>query len=272
MHGTENSRATIPTVKAPSWPYRESTNHGYQAGLHAARGVSGPFLWMVIILFSNVAAQDAHPDPQPPRISPEMSKSLALTPLSPNGSLWVDLTQKVVLVRGSVALREGLLEMFACPKHTKEHESIVVVDCRAYELHAALLAVGLEPGKPMSYQPEYQPATGPVIDIQVHWQDAKGEFQRSRAQEWIRHIQSKGTMPYEWVFAGSGFWTDDRSGNKVYYAEGGELICVSNFPTATLDIPVPSPEQNEELLFEPFTEHIPPLGTEVYLLLREKKP
>jgi hypothetical protein len=49
------------------------------------------------------------------------------------------------------------------------------------------------------------------------------------------------------------------------------LICVSNFPSATLDIPVASPEQNAELLFDAFTDRIPPLGTEVYLLLREKK-
>jgi len=51
-------------------------------------------------------------------------------------------------------------------------------------------------------------------------------------------------------------------------AESGDLICVSNFPTATLDVPVKSSQANEELLYEPFTERIPPRDTKVRLVLR----
>ena len=49
------------------------------------------------------------------------------------------------MVGGKICLRQGLLEMFACPEGTKEHESIVSVNAKAQTVHTALLAVGLAP-------------------------------------------------------------------------------------------------------------------------------
>ena len=74
-------------------------------------------------------------------------------------------------------------------------------------------------------------------------------------------------MTYPWVFAGSRFWTDEETGKQYYQAEGGDFICVSNFGTAALDIPVESSQSNDALEFEAFTERIPPLGTPVRLVL-----
>lgn len=71
-------------------------------------------------------------------------------------------------------------------------------------------------------------------------------------------------MDAHWLFAGSIFTKDAESGREVYEAEGGDLICVANFPTATLDVSIKSAErQDEGNLFEPYTERIPPVGTEV---------
>jgi hypothetical protein len=47
-------------------------------------------------------------------------------------------------------------------------------------------------------------------------------------------------LEYPWVFAGSGFWVDETTGEKSYLAESGDFICVSNFPSAMLDLPVAS--------------------------------
>jgi len=46
---------------------------------------------------------------------------------------------------------------------------------------------------------------------------------------------------------------------------------VSNFSTALLDIPVESSQSDAELLFEAFTERIPPRGTPVRLTLKPVK-
>jgi hypothetical protein len=51
------------------------------------------------------------------------------------------------------------------------------------------------------------------------------------------------------------------------------MICVSNFPSAMLDLPVESSQANTALLFSAFTERIPPIGTKVRMVLipRSKK-
>lgn len=70
-----------------------------------------------------------------------------------------------------------------------------------------------------------------------------------------------------WVFAGSSFTRDPESGKEYYLAESGDLICVSNFSTATLDLPVESPNVNDTLLYEAWTDRIPPLRTVVRMEL-----
>jgi len=70
-----------------------------------------------------------------------------------------------------------------------------------------------------------------------------------------------------WVFAGSGFVEDPDTGKKHYLAEGGDLICVANFTTATLDLAINSSSTNDVLMFEAYTERIPPIGTEVTMEL-----
>jgi hypothetical protein len=173
----------------------------------------------------------------------------------------------MVIVGGEVVLREGMLEMFACPKGTKEHESIIAVNSKAQYVHAGLLAVGAVTGHPVRFQPEYVPASGTTIEIWILWEDADGKKKRTRAQEWIKNLNTDKAMEYSWVFAGSGFWKDDSTGENYYFGDGGDFICVSNFPSATLDLPVKSSDTNSQLTFAAFTERIPPLGTKVRLVL-----
>ena len=58
-------------------------------------------------------------------------------------------------------------------------------------------------------------------------------------------------------------WKDEETGQEHYKANGGDLVCVSNFPTATLDLPVESSQANADLMFEAFTDRVPPRGTKV---------
>ena len=47
----------------------------------------------------------------------------------------------------------------------------------------------------------------------------------------------------------------------------GEIVCVSNFPTAMIDLPVESSSENARLGFEAATENIPAKGTPVRVIL-----
>ena len=190
--------------------------------------------------------------------------------LDPHYPVWLDTNQKAVIVDGQVCLRDGMLEMFACTANTKEHEAIVAANTKAYLVHAGLLSLGAQQGTPVRFQPKYEPPTGSEIEVLIHWKDAKGKEQTARAQDWVKDMKTKKAMDYPFVFAGSSFWTDPENGKKFYQAEGGDFVCVSNFATAMLDIPVKSSQSNEELEFEAFTEKIPPLGAPVRLVFKPK--
>lgn len=179
----------------------------------------------------------------------------------------IDSQRGVLVIEGVVCLREGQLELFACPKGTKEHESILSLATDAISVHAGLLAIGAEPGSPVKYVPEYSPASGPIVDMYVVWTDEEGKSKQARAQEWVRNVQSKKELESEWVFGGSGFNVIEDTGERYYLANSGDLICVSNFTTATLDLQVRSSQANAELMFEAFTDRIPPKGTKVKLVL-----
>ena len=72
----------------------------------------------------------------------------------------------------------------------------------------------------------------------------------------------------EWVFAGSGFSENPVTDKRVYLAEGGTLVCVANFGEAMIDLAAVSSATNDLLLYEPWTERVPPLGTPVLLEIK----
>jgi hypothetical protein len=187
--------------------------------------------------------------------------------LSKTSSLWIDPKLKRVYADGYVIMNRGLLEMFACPMNTKEHESVVAILAKSSQVHAALLAVGAMPGTPVRYSPAFLPATGQRIRVWVSWLDKDGKYQVADARTWIRQGDTTKTMEVDWVFAGSGFWKDDRDGKEHYQADSGDMICVSNFSTAMLDVPVESSAQADALIYSPFTERIPERGTPIRLTL-----
>ncbi len=199
-------------------------------------------------------------------------------------------------------------------------------------IHAALLGIGLEPGKPAVFSPEFVPPTGPVIQIEAVWQDESGQIQRRSLQEWVRfntqryHSQALPappagvTLPHgnlrwdrfnneilwfgpmttaerdellalstdatyqtairrfykaglsrpltaDFVFAGSSMYKDEETGQEFYEAEGGHLICTSNFPDALLDLREESSAADGAQSYEGWTERIPPENTPVLLIL-----
>ena len=184
--------------------------------------------------------------------------------------IWINQTTKQVMVRGSICLTEGPLEMFACPLQTKEHESVIAVEAKSSEIHASLVALGFEPGNPVQWQPDYQAAKGPSIQIEVKW-TADGKEKGVDAKTMVRKSGTEETMDADWVFGGSEIFVDRVDGRKIYYADSGEMICLSNFPTAMMDVPIKSSDSAEGLLFEANTDAIPPRDTQVYLIMTPRK-
>jgi len=211
------------------------------------------------LIAPRVAASAA--EPVAPDRHPELKR------LSPTEDVWIDSKGKRVVVGGTIAVDKGPIEYFACPRGTKEHESIVATRSKAQLVHVGLLAIGLIPGKPVSFEPDYVAATGPVIRVTMRWQDTAGQVHELPAQQWIRDTRTGKPMQEDWVFAGSAFWKDPSDGKEYYQADGGDLVCLSNFPTAMLDLTIESSQSNDALLFDAFEGRVPPKGTDVEMIL-----
>lgn len=192
-------------------------------------------------------------------------------PLQSNKAAWVDKKGKQVVMVGQVVQRNAPLEMFVCQKHTKEHESVLMVDVDAIVVHAALLLIGAEAGHPVKYDPKYEAASGTPIAIEVIWKDTKGKIQKAKAQDWIKNVRTGKAMEHDWVFAGSAFWENKETGERIYLAKDGDFICVSNFPNAMLDLPIKSSDSEKALMFQAWEERVPPLNTPVTIVLTPKK-
>ena len=156
--------------------------------------------------------------------------------------------------------------MFICPAQTKEHESVITTPIDAETVHTALLAIGAKAGSPVQFQPEYKRATGAVIDIVLVWVGEDEKVKVSLAQDWIKKGNTRRTMQYAWIFGGSGYWKNPNTNEKIYYGNDGSLVCLSNFPTATMDLPVESSNSNEGRLYQANTSKIAPLKTHVRII------
>jgi hypothetical protein len=223
--------------------------------------------WVVaaVLTLAGIGRAAGGEEPPAPDRHPELKR------LSPTDEVWIDPATRQVVVGGTVCLDKGPIEYFACPKDTKDYESLVAVRSSARLVHTALLAIGLQHGRPVCFDPEYVAATGAVVRVQMRWKTPAGDTQVVPAQEWVRDTRSGTAMKEQWVFAGSSFWTDPVDGKEYYQADGGDLICLSNFPTAMLDLPIPSTQSNEALLFEAFEGRVPPVGTEVEILMSKSE-
>jgi hypothetical protein len=210
--------------------------------------------------------EDARPRERAADRNPPVESKKTL--LAPNIFLEVLPNKKRrVLVSAEVCLREGQLELFLCRKQTKEHEAILSADIDARKLHLALLAAGATEGTPVQFVPRYRPATGTRIKVSVQYK--KGDkLVIEPAQSWVKDMKTDKELASDWVFAGSRLVDNPLDpGKKHYLANDGDVICVSNFETALLDLPIKSPKENADRFFTAFTERIPPLETKVVVVL-----
>lgn len=145
----------------------------------------------LLLLTPSMRADDPAPAGKPQAKPAAEAPAAKPVPLNRQETVLIDRQQRKLILKTKVVLTAGLLEMLLCKAQTKEHESILAIDSDAYVIHAGLLALGVEPGTPVKYQPEFQPPTGPKIKIVLRWTDPQGEERTATAQEWIRHAISR---------------------------------------------------------------------------------
>jgi hypothetical protein len=229
--------------------------------------------WNVLATLLLVAQEPPKAAPAEQPNSPAFREAAAaIVPVNQN--IWIDTNPKArrVLVRAYVCRQRAPLEEFMCRKDSKEHESVLAVELDPKSLQAALIAAELKPGSPARYDGEkFHPPSGERLEITVEWKQ-DGVFKKARAQDWIRDLKTQKAITHDFVFAGSEIVEDPQTKQKRFLGDSGDLVSVANFPGSIVDLAVHSSNTNDALLFEAFTERIPPQDTEVIVVVRKSQP
>jgi hypothetical protein len=223
---------------------------------------------LVLLLVAAGCENDSPASPDKPRGDSPPAEQAKKVLVGKNVFLEVQGKHRRVIVSSYVCLREGPLEQLLTRMQKKEHEAILAFDGDARDIHKALLLAGATPGTPVRFQPNYAPATGQTVKVTlVYEQD--GKQVTVSAREWVRNAKTGKDLHVDWVFAGSHLVDNplDPKGPPIYLANDGDIICVSNFESALLDLPINSPKDNSELAWEANTKRIPPKETKVAILL-----
>ncbi len=178
-----------------------------------------------------------------------------------------------------VAARMGFLEhLISRTQAAKDHESVLSGPFDAEQLHLALVAIGLKPGKTASFVNEnreydFKPATGDSVKIFLQYEDDQGKTITVPAQTWIARAKDGKTLAADWVFAGSyrgKFKNFEGEEVDFFGANDGRVVCVTNFGSALLDLPfesIDSTPEGDNLGFKANTQVIPPQCTKVRVLM-----
>ena len=163
---------------------------------------------------------------------------------------------------------ESPLEFFCVKTGTSEHESVLRSPVTPSDLHTALLAVGLEPGRPVTYSnslKKWLPPRGAPLHISIEWTDPKsGKAVAVPAHKLMRNVKTKKPMPtLTWVFAGSRVMNDGKYAADVT----GYIVSVVNFDLTMIDIPEIKTNANETLEWERNPDTAPPGGTKVVMVI-----
>ncbi len=136
------------------------------------------------------------------------------------------------------------LEQVVCITDTLEHESLVVSLAKPSEVHAAMLLVGLEPGKPGSYRWDGQCVVGvspegDAVGVTFVHEDDEGNEVVSDPLSWVVDVTGTRSLGDglqdrpAFVFGGSRFVA--YNGPEVYDADmSGTLIGLATFGGETI--------------------------------------
>jgi hypothetical protein len=184
------------------------------------------------------------------------------------GGVRVDRAEMAVYASGEVVFREGPLEFLACSRGTKEHESVVALDCKPFVLNIAVLSLNVTPGKPVQQAEANQMPQGPPFIVTIRWTDKKGKVHEVPAGTMVRRLENKGDLgDIQWVYTGSSIGKSEVGKRKVFMAdETGAVISVWHEPTTMFDLKLAEADSDET--YEANTEAIPPLGTKVEVVLK----
>ncbi len=161
------------------------------------------------------------------------------SPAQDFGNIWVYKKSRKIITTGSVCLEKGPLEYLACFRKGKDHESVVAADCKPENLNLAFIVLNYKSGGGVKQLGDPEAPSGDPFFVYVEW-TVDGKTKRIRAEELLHNLRTKKHMKHTaWVYTGSEFFTDKRTGKEVFGASvTGVLAAVYRDPYAIFNSPL----------------------------------
>jgi hypothetical protein len=198
----------------------------------------------------------------------------------PEPAVVVDKEKKSVTIACKIAPRKlpNLTEVYPIeviatlpsPEGKKAHETVVTHSAKPSEVHAALVGLGMKPGKPALG--EDATATGPEVKVSLEVPGPDGKPKVLPIEKTLVDRKTGKPMPtLKWIFTGSVMKEAPGKSEKVYAADTtGTLIAI--FPVTDETVIQTNLTMKEEplLKLETNTKVLPAEGTPARLIIEVK--
>jgi hypothetical protein len=274
-------------------------------GLARSRSAVAPLLGALVALalavFANLSrGEEPAPVVEPPPVvtpakpAPDAETEQARKNFKLPG-LVINFQQRCVDLDGSICLDQGMLELVACTKGTKEHESIVAITARPMHIHTALLLLGANSGNPaMRKAIDEQgtrwihiPPRGDLVNVFLVFENDEGAMVEHPISKFIARSDKRPDelyaeeddtddvdadkqieFPHTFLFAGS-LLRGDGPGPRKYLSDlSGNVISIATFGDEVLCLPGVHGLANDLLMWQVNATELPKVGTQVTLRLR----
>jgi len=223
-----------------------------------------------------------------PKLSPQMHAALSKLALP---GVKINVEQWCVDVQASVCLRQGMLELIACTKDTKEHESIFLVEAKPSHIHTALLLLNAKPGNPAMQRAidaagtRFMPVepSGGRVDVFVVIKDDAGKETERPISDFIAAADPEdevgGAAPadaekptkfptHTFLFTGSVLLGEGKGPREYLCDQTGNVISIATFGDELLCLPGIHDPSDSLRTWQANSDTLPALDSKVILRLR----
>jgi hypothetical protein len=201
----------------------------------------------------------------------------------------INVAEWSVDVDARVCLVEGMLELIACTKDSKEHESIIRVEAKPSHIHTALLLMRAKPGHPAMHKAidaegtRFMPVppSGGAVDVFLIVKNAEGKETEHPISDFIvkedsQEEPAEDAKPvnfptHTFLFAGSVLNGEDKGPRNYVCDQSGNVISIATFGDELLCLPGIHDQADSLRVWQANGEKLPPLESKVILRLRPQR-
>lgn len=216
----------------------------------------------------NAMAQDA-PQPAKPMVR-EVSPGIYEV-----GRVRLDQKALSISFAGALNMKRGLLEYLLVNSKGSAHESLLVTEVEATDIHVAMLLLGAKGGAITAATPPAQfdaryfrtapKLTGDAVIISVKWKEKDLE-KAAPIEDWLFNEEAnKGIEHGPWIYNGSMI----HEGRFLAQTEGN-LVALVTSPTALINNPRKGNDNDQ--MWNPNGDTTPGIGTPVEIVFKLVPP